>query len=40
MLAPLGILQVYATPEQQVAEARDELRRVTEMVKKAGLTKQ
>jgi tripartite-type tricarboxylate transporter receptor subunit TctC len=38
-LAPLGILQAYATPEQQAVEIREELRRVTEMVKKAGLTK-
>jgi hypothetical protein len=38
-LAPLGILQGYATPERQAAEMREEFRRVTEMVKKAGLTK-
>jgi tripartite-type tricarboxylate transporter receptor subunit TctC len=38
-LAPLGILQAYATPEQQTAEMREELRRVTEMVKRAGVTK-
>ena len=38
-LAPLGILQAYATPEQQAAEIREEFRRVGEMVKKAGLTK-
>ncbi len=38
-LAPLSILQVYATPEQQAAEIREEFRRVGEMVKKAGLTK-
>lgn len=38
-LAPLGILQTYATPEQQAAEIREEFRRVGEMVKKAGLTK-
>ena len=38
-LAPLGILQAYATPEQQAAEIREEFRRVTEMAKKAGLTK-
>jgi tripartite-type tricarboxylate transporter receptor subunit TctC len=38
-LAPLGILQAYATPEQQAAEIRDEFRRVAEMAKKAGLTK-
>ena len=38
-LAPLGILQAYAAPERQPAEMREEFRRVTEMVKKAGLTK-
>ncbi len=38
-LAPLGILQAYATPEQQAAEIREEFRRVGEMAKKAGLTK-
>ncbi len=38
-LAPLGILQAYATPEQQAAEIREEYRRVTEMAKKAGLAK-
>ena len=38
-LAPLGILQVYATPEQQAAEIREEFRRVVEMAKKAGLAK-
>jgi tripartite-type tricarboxylate transporter receptor subunit TctC len=38
-LAPLGILQAYATPEQQAAEIREEYRRVGEMAKKAGLTK-
>lgn len=38
-LAPLGILQVYAPPEAQAAEMREEFQRVTEMVKKAGLTK-
>ena len=38
-LALLGILQTYATPEQQAAEIREEFRRVGEMVKKAGLTK-
>jgi tripartite-type tricarboxylate transporter receptor subunit TctC len=38
-LAPLGIPQAYATPERQAAEMREEFRRVTEMVKKAGLTK-
>jgi len=38
-LAPLGILQAYASPEAQAAEIREEFRRVTEMAKKAGLTK-
>jgi tripartite-type tricarboxylate transporter receptor subunit TctC len=38
-LAPLGIPQTYATPEQQATEIREEFRRVGEMVKKAGLTK-
>jgi tripartite-type tricarboxylate transporter receptor subunit TctC len=38
-LEPLGILQTYATPEQQAAEIREEFRRVGDMVKKAGLTK-
>jgi tripartite-type tricarboxylate transporter receptor subunit TctC len=38
-LAPLGILQGYATPEQQAAEIREEFRRVGEMVRKAGLAK-
>ena len=36
-LAPLGILQAYASPEAQAAEIRDEFQRVTEMVKKVGL---
>jgi tripartite-type tricarboxylate transporter receptor subunit TctC len=36
-LAPLGILQSYATPEQQAAEIRGEFRRAGEMVRKAGL---
>ena len=36
--APLGILQTYATPEQQAAEIREKFRRVGEMVKKAGQT--
>jgi tripartite-type tricarboxylate transporter receptor subunit TctC len=39
LAAKLGILQAYATPEQQAAEIREEFRRVTEMVKKTGLTK-
>ncbi len=35
-LAPLGILQSYATPEQQAAEIREEFRRAGAMVRKAG----
>jgi len=38
-LAPLGILQSYATPEQTAAEMRAELKRVSEMAKKTGLIK-
>ena len=38
-LAPLGILQSYATPEQQTIEMRDELRRVGELARKTGLVK-
>jgi tripartite-type tricarboxylate transporter receptor subunit TctC len=38
-LAPLGILQGYATPEQQAAEIREEFRRVGEMVRKASPAK-
>jgi tripartite-type tricarboxylate transporter receptor subunit TctC len=38
-LAPLGILQAYASPEAQAVEMRDEFQRVAEMAKKAGLTK-
>jgi tripartite-type tricarboxylate transporter receptor subunit TctC len=38
-LAPLGILQAYAPPEFQAAEIREEFRRVTEMVNRAGLTR-
>lgn len=38
-LAPLGILQSYATPEHQVAEIRDELKRVSDMARKTGLVK-
>ena len=38
-LAPLGILQAYATPEQQAGEIREELRRITGMVKKARAVK-
>lgn len=36
-LAPLGIMQTYATPEQSTAEMRDELRRVIELTKRTGL---
>lgn len=38
-LAPLGIVQSYATPEQQTAETRDELKRVSDLAKKTGLVK-
>ena len=38
-LAPLGIVQSYATPEQQIAETRDELKRVSDLAKKTGLVK-
>ena len=38
-LAPLGILQNYATPEQQSAEMRDELKRVSDLAKKTGLVR-
>jgi tripartite-type tricarboxylate transporter receptor subunit TctC len=38
-LAPLGIVQVYGTPEQSAAEMRDELRRVTDLARRTGLTK-
>ena len=38
-LAPLGILQTYATPEQSAAEIRAESRRVGEMARKTGLVK-
>jgi len=38
-LAPLGIVQAYASPEAQAAEMREEFRRVSEMARKAGLTK-
>jgi tripartite-type tricarboxylate transporter receptor subunit TctC len=38
-LAPLGIVQTYATPEQAAAEMRDELRRVTDLAKRTGLVK-
>jgi tripartite-type tricarboxylate transporter receptor subunit TctC len=38
-LAPLGILQSYATPEQTAAEIREEFKRVSEMARKTGLLK-
>lgn len=38
-LAPLGILQSYATPEQMAAEIRDELRRVSDLARRTGLVK-
>ena len=38
-LAPLGILQRYAPPEQQAAEIREEFKRVSEMAKNAGFKK-
>jgi len=38
-LAPLGIVQSYATPEQTVEEMRVELRRVGEVARKTGLIK-
>ena len=38
-LAPLGILQSYATPEQTTAEIREEFKRVSEMARKTGLVK-
>ena len=38
-LAPLGILQSHATPEQQIAETRDELKRVTDLAKRTGVVK-
>ena len=38
-LAPLGILQSYATPEQTAAEIRAEFKRVSEMARKTGLIK-
>lgn len=38
-LAPLGIVQSYAPPEQQTAETRDELKRVADLARKAGLVR-
>ena len=38
-LAPLGIFQSYAAPEQHAAEIREEFKRVSEMARKTGLVK-
>jgi tripartite-type tricarboxylate transporter receptor subunit TctC len=38
-LAPLGILQVYAGPEQLTAEIREESKRVSAMARKTGVLK-
>jgi tripartite-type tricarboxylate transporter receptor subunit TctC len=38
-LAPLGIVQSYASPEQMSAEIRDETRRVADVARKTGLLK-
>ncbi len=38
-LATLGIVQSYASPEQQTAETRDELQRVGDLARKTGLVK-
>jgi tripartite-type tricarboxylate transporter receptor subunit TctC len=38
-LATAGILQSHATPEQQSAETRDELKRVSDLARKTGLVK-
>ena len=38
-LASMGILQSHATPEQQTAEMRDELKRVSDLAKRTGLVK-
>ncbi len=38
-LAPLGILQIHATPEETTAEIRDEIRRASEVAKKTGVVK-
>ena len=37
--ALVGAIEQLAPPERQAAEMREEFRRVTEIVKKAGLTK-
>jgi tripartite-type tricarboxylate transporter receptor subunit TctC len=38
-LAPLGIVQSYASPEEQSAEIRAETKRVTDMAKRTGVTR-
>ena len=38
-LAPLGILQGYAPPEQVTSEIREEFKRVSEMARRTGLVK-
>ena len=38
-LAPLGILQSYAAPEQMATEVREEFKRVSELAKRTGLVK-
>ena len=38
-LAPLGILQSYAPPEQVTSEIREEFKRVSEMARKTGMVK-
>ncbi len=38
-LAPLGILQSYASPEQTTADIRDEFKRASQIGKKTGLVK-
>jgi tripartite-type tricarboxylate transporter receptor subunit TctC len=38
-LAPLGILQSYASPESMSAEIREEFKRVSEMARKTGMVK-
>jgi tripartite-type tricarboxylate transporter receptor subunit TctC len=38
-LAPLGIVQTYASPEAMAAEIREESRRVGEMARKTGVVK-
>ena len=38
-LAPLGMVQDYASPEKLVTEMREEYQAVEEIAKKAGLVK-